>query len=103
MTLEEIYHLEEEEENIMLEICIASLQLTVRPPALPGFQKDKAKMKAQQDELTNEVGRYYVDVLPKLFSKYGVDAVRIRSVLAIPQLIPLSVYLDMRMQAVSLN
>ncbi|KAG0057519.1 hypothetical protein BGZ83_009158 [Gryganskiella cystojenkinii] len=98
-TLEDIYHLEEEEENILLEIFIASLQLTVQPPTLPGFHKDKAKVKAQQDELTNEVGRYCVDVLPKLFSKYGVDAARIRSILVIPQLIPLSVYLDMRILA----
>ncbi|KAF9558489.1 hypothetical protein EC968_007086 [Mortierella alpina] len=96
-TLEQIYHLNEDEENILLETFIASLQLTLNPPAVPGFQKDKAKQKAHLDEVKNEVARYCVDVLPKLFLKYGVDADRIRSVLIIPQLISLNVYLDMRM------
>ncbi|KAI1311320.1 hypothetical protein EDD11_003465 [Mortierella claussenii] len=98
-TLEESYHLEEEEENVLLEILIASLQLTLNPPTIPGFQKDKVKVKAQLDDLSNEVGRHCIEILPKLFSKYGVDAGRIRFVLVIPQLIPLNVYLDMRMLA----
>ncbi|KAF9983279.1 hypothetical protein BGZ75_005267 [Mortierella antarctica] len=96
-TLEEIYRLNEDEENILLETFIASLQLTLSPPALPGFQKDKAKQKAHLDDVKNEVARYCVDVLPQLFLKYGVDADRIRSVLIIPQLISLNIYLDMRM------
>ncbi|KAG0201931.1 hypothetical protein BGX28_005396 [Mortierella sp. GBA30] len=96
-TLDEIYHLDEEEENMLLEIFIASLQLTLNPPAAPGFQKDKAKQKAQLDDLANEVARYCIDVLPQLFLKYGVDADRIRSIVIIPQLIPLNVYLDLRM------
>ncbi|KAF9947344.1 hypothetical protein BGZ70_002724 [Mortierella alpina] len=96
-TLEEIYHLNEDEENILLETFIASLQLTLNPPAVPGFQKDKAKQKAHLDDVKNEVARYCVDVLPQLFLKYGVDADRIRCVLIIPQLISLNVYLDMRM------
>ncbi|KAI8600205.1 hypothetical protein EDD21DRAFT_377786 [Dissophora ornata] len=96
-SLEDAYNLEEEEENILLEIFIASLQLTLNPPAVPGFQKDKAKLKAQQDDVANEVGGYCINVVPQLFLKYGVDSVRIRSVLAIPQLVPLNVYVDMRM------
>ncbi|KAG0370714.1 hypothetical protein BGX24_001937 [Mortierella sp. AD032] len=98
-SLEELYNLDEEEENVLLEVLIASLQLILHPPAVPGFQKDKAKMKAQQDEVSNEVGRFCVGLLPQLFMKYGIDAIRVRSVLVIPQLIPLSVYLDMRMLA----
>ncbi|KAG0252704.1 hypothetical protein BG011_006843 [Mortierella polycephala] len=96
-TLEDCYHLEEEEENVLLEVLVASLQLTLRPPVVPGFLKDKVKLKAQQDDLSNEVGRYCVDILPQLLLKYGADASRIRSVLVIPQLMPLNVYLDMRM------
>ena len=92
--------MDEEEENVLLEILIASLQLTLHPPAVPGFQRDKARLKAQQDETSNEVGRLCVGLLPQLFLKYGVDATRIRSVLVIPQLVPLNVYLDMRMLAV---
>ncbi|KAF8966013.1 hypothetical protein BGZ46_000453 [Entomortierella lignicola] len=99
VTLEDIYHLEEEEENVLLEIFIASLQMTLNPPPVPGFQKDKARIKAQQDDLANEVGRFCVDIIPKLFLKYSVDAARVRFVLTIPQLIPLNVYLDMRMLA----
>jgi hypothetical protein len=99
--LEELYNLDEEEENVLLEILIASLQLILRPPAVPGFQKDKAKAKAHQDEVSNEVGRFCVGLLPQLFLKYSIDAVRVRSVLVIPQIVPLSVYLDMRMLAVS--
>lgn len=91
----------EEEENVLLEILIASFQMTVHPPAAPGFLKDKAKLKAQQDEVANEVGRFCVGLLPQLFLKYSVDAVRVRSVLVIPQIVPLNVYLDMRMIAVS--
>ncbi|KAF9913147.1 hypothetical protein EC991_003606 [Linnemannia zychae] len=98
-SLEELYSLDEEEENVLLEILIASLQLILHPPAVPGFQKDKAKSKAQQDEVANEVGRFCVGLLPQLFLKYGVDAVRVRSVLVIPQIVPLNVYLDMRMLA----
>ncbi|KAG0280399.1 hypothetical protein BGZ96_001569 [Linnemannia gamsii] len=98
-SLEELYSLDEEEENVLLEILIASLQMILHPPAAPGFHKDKAKLKAQQDEVSNEVGRFCVGLLPQLFLKYGIDAVRVRSVLVIPQLIPLNVYLDMRMLA----
>ncbi|KAF9917949.1 hypothetical protein FBU30_000451 [Linnemannia zychae] len=98
-SLEEIYSLDEEEENVLLEILVASLQLTLHPPAVPGFQKDKAKIKAQQLEISNEVGQFCIGLLPQLFLKYGIDAVRIRSVLVIPQLIPLNIYLDMRMIA----
>ena len=102
VTLEEIYHLNEDEENILLEMFIASLQLTLNPPAVSGFQKDKAKQKAHLDDVKNEVARYCVDVLPQLFLKYGVDADRIRCVLIIPQLISLNVYLDMRMLTVTI-
>ncbi|KAF9095132.1 hypothetical protein BGX23_000991 [Mortierella sp. AD031] len=98
-TLEELYSLDEEEENVLLEILVASFQMTLRPPAVPGFQRDKAKLKAHQDEVSNEVGRFCVGLLPQLFLKYGIDAVRIRSVLVIPQIVPLNVYLDMRMLA----
>ncbi|KAG0027672.1 hypothetical protein BGZ81_005371 [Podila clonocystis] len=96
-SLEDCYHLEEEEENVLLEIFVASLQLTVTPPNVPGFMKDKAKLKTQHDDLVNEVGRFCVGVLPQLFLKYSVDSSRIRSVLVIPQLMPLNVYVDMRM------
>ncbi|KAG0363151.1 hypothetical protein BG005_002666 [Podila minutissima] len=96
-SLEDCYHLEEEEENVLLEIFVASLQLTVAPPNVPGFMKDKAKLKTQHDDLVNEVGRFCVGVLPQLFLKYSVDSSRIRSVLVIPQLMPLNVYVDMRM------
>ncbi|KAF9993458.1 hypothetical protein BGZ79_001848, partial [Entomortierella chlamydospora] len=96
-SLEDIYHLEEEEENVLLEVFATSLQMTLNPPPVPGFQKDKAKIKAQQEDLANDVGRFCVDIIPQLFLKYSVDAVRIRFVLVIPQLIPLNVYLDMRM------
>ena len=99
--MEDAYNLEEEEEDILLEIFIASLQLTLNPPAVPGFQKDKAKLKAQQDDVANEVGGFCINVMPQLFLKYGVDSARIRSVLVIPQLVPLNVYVDMRMLGVS--
>ncbi|KAK3826871.1 MAG: hypothetical protein JOS17DRAFT_236920 [Linnemannia elongata] len=98
-SLDELYSLNEEEENVLLEILIASLQMIVHPPAVPGFLKDKAKLKAQQDEVANEVGRFCVGLLPQLFLKYGIDAIRVRSVLVIPQIVPLNVYLDMRMIA----
>lgn len=101
-SLEDCYHLEEEEENVLLEIFVASLQLTVAPPNVPGFMKDKAKLKTQHDDLVNEVGRFCVGVLPQLFLKYSVDSSRIRSVLVIPQLMPLNVYVDMRMTTVSI-
>ncbi|KAI7816531.1 hypothetical protein BC939DRAFT_468717 [Gamsiella multidivaricata] len=96
-SLEDVYHLEEEEENVLLEIFIASLQLTLNPPVVHGFQKDKARLKAQLDEVANEVGGYCANIMPQLFSKYGVDASRIRSVLVIPQIIPLGTYVDLRM------
>ncbi|KAG0342704.1 hypothetical protein BG004_005605 [Podila humilis] len=96
-SLEDCYHLEEEEENVLLEIFIAALQITVTPPNVPGFVKDKAKLRIQHDDLVNEVGRFCVNALPRLFLKYSVDPIRIRSVLVIPQLMPLNVYVDMRM------
>ncbi|KAF9898482.1 hypothetical protein BX616_003964 [Lobosporangium transversale] len=96
-SLEDIYHLDEEEENTLLEIFIASLQLILQPPAVPGFLKNKAKIKEQQEDLASEVGRYCIEILPKLFLKYSVDPGRIRFVLVIPQLIPLNVYVDMRL------
>lgn len=100
--MEDAYHLDEEEENVLLEVFVASLQLTLQPPAVPGFQKDKAKLKAQLADTEGEVGGYCANIMPRLFSKYGVDVGRIRSVLGIPQVIPMNVYVDLRIVAVSL-
>ncbi|KAF9162211.1 hypothetical protein DFQ26_003750 [Actinomortierella ambigua] len=91
------YRLEDEEEAVLLEVLVASIQLTLKPPVVFGFQRDKTKMEAQQAEAANEVGRYLVHALPQLFVKYGVDENGIQSVLAIPQLLSLNVYVDLRM------
>ncbi|KAF9975038.1 hypothetical protein BGZ73_001445 [Actinomortierella ambigua] len=91
------YRLEDEEEAVLLEVLVASIQLTLKPPVVFGFQRDKAKMEAQQAEAANEVGRYLVHALPQLFVKYGVDENGIQCVLAIPQMLSLNVYVDLRM------
>ncbi|KAF9431079.1 hypothetical protein BGZ94_009465 [Podila epigama] len=93
-SLEDCYYLEEEEENILLEIFVSSLQMTISPPAVPGFVKDKARLLAQHEELVDEMGHFCAGVLPQLFLKYSADPSRIRSVLVIPQLMPLNVYRD---------
>ncbi|KAG0242747.1 hypothetical protein B0O80DRAFT_157373 [Mortierella sp. GBAus27b] len=95
-SLEDAYHLDDEEENVLLEIFVTSVQLTLQPPVVPGFQKDKAKQKAQQADTESEVGGYCANIIPQLFLKYGVDASRIRPVLVISQVIPLNVYIDLR-------
>lgn len=53
--------------------------------------------------MLSDMTRAVIDGLPRLFAKHQTVPARIVDILAIPRLIKLDLYLDMRMVSVSLS
>ncbi|CAG8610701.1 5394_t:CDS:10, partial [Ambispora leptoticha] len=92
--VEDCYRLNEPEETVLVEVLIASINLSLEEPLKA---KDKKDVEARQDEIGSEIARTMVKVLPRLLTKYAPDAGRIAEVLQIPLLMKLDVYQDLRM------
>ncbi|CAG8501138.1 5108_t:CDS:10 [Ambispora gerdemannii] len=92
--VEDCYRLNEQEETVLVEVLIASINLSLEEPLKA---KDKKDVEVRQDEISAEIARTMVKVLPRLLTKYAPDAGRIAEVLQIPPLMKLDVYQDLRM------
>ncbi|KAJ7624985.1 hypothetical protein DFH06DRAFT_1305016 [Mycena polygramma] len=84
--VDEAWRLEEDEETVLIEVLVASLQ----------HAKVSAK-KGEEETVTNDITRALIKGLPRLLMKYQTDQNRIANVLAIPTLMNLDLYLEMRM------
>ncbi|KAF7341967.1 SCD domain-containing protein [Mycena venus] len=84
--VDEAWRLEEEEETVLIEVLVASLQ----------HAKATAK-KGEEETVTNDITRALIKGLPRLLMKHQTDQNRIANVLAIPTLMNLDLYLEMRM------
>ncbi|GAA6029512.1 hypothetical protein JCM8097_003715 [Rhodosporidiobolus ruineniae] len=84
--------LEEEEETLMVEVLVACLTKVVGASRGSSSKKDKE----QDDEDLAALSRAVIDALPKLFAKHQTFPGRMVDVLAIPRLVNLELYLDMR-------
>ncbi|CAG8794229.1 30476_t:CDS:2, partial [Racocetra persica] len=91
-TIEECYHLSEQEETVLVQVFVKCLQLILSD----NTTKDKKKTETQIDETRDEISRNMVTNLPKFLTKYAPDAGRIAEVLRIPILMNLDVYSDLR-------
>ncbi|KAJ6588456.1 hypothetical protein B0H19DRAFT_207200 [Mycena capillaripes] len=84
--VDDAWRLEEEEETVLIEVLVASLQ----------HAKLYAK-KGEEETVTNDITRELIKGLPRLLMKYQTDQNRIANILAIPTLMNLDMYLEMRM------
>ncbi|KAJ7507277.1 hypothetical protein B0H11DRAFT_1706223, partial [Mycena galericulata] len=84
--VDEAWRLEEEEETVLIEVLVASLK----------HAKVTAK-KGEEETVTNDITRALIKSLPRLLMKYQTDQNRIANILAIPPLMNLDLYLEMRM------
>lgn len=55
----------------------------------------------QSDETRNKITEHLIQVLPKLFRKYGGDVNRLTQLVQVPQLLNMSMYVELRMENVS--
>ncbi|KAF7329868.1 SCD domain-containing protein [Mycena kentingensis (nom. inval.)] len=84
--VDEAWRLEEDEETVLIEVLVTSLQCT----------KDHAK-KGDEENVTNDITRALIKGLPRLLVKYQTDQARITNILMIPMIMNLDLYLEMRM------
>ncbi|KAJ7248617.1 hypothetical protein B0H12DRAFT_1123467 [Mycena haematopus] len=84
--VDEAWRLEEEEETALVEVLFASLQ----------HAKATTK-KGEEETMTNDITRALIKGLPRLLMKHQTDQNRITNVLALPTLMNLDLYLEMRM------
>ncbi|KAK7019893.1 SCD domain-containing protein [Favolaschia claudopus] len=84
--VDEAWRLEEEEETVLIEVLVASLH----------HAKAVAK-KGEEETVTNDITRALIKALPRLLMKHQTDQNRIANVLALPSLMNLDLYLEMRM------
>ncbi|KAG9307285.1 hypothetical protein G9A89_017113 [Geosiphon pyriformis] len=92
--VEECYRLKEQEESVLVEVLVASMNFSFVEPTKA---KDKKDLEQRQDEIRSEISRTMAKHLPRLLTKYAPDAGRIAEVLQIPILMNLNVYQDLRM------
>ncbi|KAJ6481707.1 hypothetical protein C8R45DRAFT_1150698 [Mycena sanguinolenta] len=84
--VDEAWRLEEEEETVLVEVLFASLQ-----------HAKAATKKGEEETVTNDITRALIKGLPRLLMKHQTDQNRIANVLALPTLMNLDLYLEMRM------
>ncbi|SGZ15754.1 BQ5605_C029g10698 [Microbotryum silenes-dioicae] len=90
--VEESCKLVEEEESLLVEVFVASITRVIA-----AAQATSKKGKEQDDEVQADVTRAVIEALPRLFAKHQMVLARIIDILAIPRLLLLDVYLDLRM------
>ncbi|SCV69509.1 BQ2448_2529 [Microbotryum intermedium] len=115
--VEESCKLTEEEETLLVEVLVASItrliaasQATTKKVStdvlahVVGTSADSGichfmllQGKEQDDEVQADVTRAVIEALPRLFAKHQTVSTRIVDILAIPRLLLLDVYLDLRM------
>ncbi|KAL0091767.1 hypothetical protein J3Q64DRAFT_1875147 [Phycomyces blakesleeanus] len=95
--IDECYRLTEDEETILITAFVSCLKIGIQR----GFEKSSGKEKKKDDqqieEIRNDVSRHLVQFLPSLLIKHSDNASRMIQLVSIPQLMNLSVYLELRM------
>ncbi|KAM0792165.1 hypothetical protein ACM66B_004862 [Microbotryomycetes sp. NB124-2] len=82
--------LSEEEETILIEVLVNSLE-TVKAHATAAATK---KEQEEQDETLAEMTQYMVNVLPDLFARHQTIPARVIDILAIPRVLSLELYAE---------
>ncbi|KAL8292902.1 hypothetical protein RQP46_000596 [Phenoliferia psychrophenolica] len=83
--------LTEDEETLLVEVLVASLTKAT------GSTGSTKKEKEKDDETMSEISRAVIDALRRLFAKHQTVPTRVVDLLAIPTLISLDLYLELRM------
>lgn len=110
--VDEVWRLEEVEENVLLEVLVAALRAA--KAEVVGSKKvswlsglllhplRRCDFQGEEETVTNDITRALIKGLPRLFIKHQTDQNRIAQVLIIPTLMNLDLYLEMRMITVRL-
>ncbi|KAI8144507.1 hypothetical protein BJV82DRAFT_667711 [Fennellomyces sp. T-0311] len=100
--IEECYRLTEDEEATLIKVFATSLKLVTEKGFVTNDGKSKDKKKAsdeaQLEENRSNISRYLVEVLPRLLTKHSDSADKMVKLIAIPQLMNINVYAELRMQ-----
>ncbi|KAI8342129.1 hypothetical protein BC941DRAFT_467028 [Chlamydoabsidia padenii] len=94
--LESCYQLTGTEETLLVYVFVICLNKLVNK----GSEKvgDKKKDHNQHDEVRNNITEHLIQVLPKLFRKYGGDINRLTQLIQVPQLLNMNMYVELRME-----
>lgn len=110
--VEEIWRLSEQEEEVLLNVLVAALRHAaeeakahqkVRSSSFKqatlthDLQTDKAVEPDDEEASLDDITLVLIKALPRLFIKHQTDASRISTVLVIPQLMNIGMYLEMRL------
>jgi cohesin complex subunit SA-1/2 len=107
--VDEAWRLEEEEETVLIEVLVASLHHAKISAKKVGSSSVSLLVylffnsQGEEETVTNYITRALIKGLPRLLMKYQTDQNRIANVLAIPTLMNLDLYLEMRMMTVCLT
>ncbi|KAG8773087.1 hypothetical protein FRC15_002275 [Serendipita sp. 397] len=94
--VEQIWRLSEQEEGVLLDVLVAALRIATTK-AKERQQGDK-RLDADDDNASwDDITLALIKALPSLFIKHQTDAARISKVLAIPPLMNVGMYLELRM------
>ncbi|KAG8849420.1 hypothetical protein FRC20_002314 [Serendipita sp. 405] len=94
--VEQIWRLSEQEEGVLLDVLVAALRIATTK-AKERQQGDK-RLDADDDNASwDDITLALIKALPSLFIKHQTDAARISKVLAIPPLMNIGMYLELRM------
>ncbi|KAI9597701.1 hypothetical protein BDF19DRAFT_463614 [Syncephalis fuscata] len=92
------YMLNEQEEAVLLNVLVISIQLLMSPSD-KGIARRSNKQEAPSEEIRKDISTYLVSMLPILFTKYGPDATHVASLLAIVRLMDLTCYMTLNKSA----
>jgi cohesin complex subunit SA-1/2 len=99
---DDMWLLEEEEEDFMIQILIACIRAAaVDGVSLMILSLVLPRLLTPQDETRDEQSKALIKVLPRLLAKHHADTGRMSGLLTIPSQMDLGLYLDMRMTSVS--
>jgi cohesin complex subunit SA-1/2 len=107
--VDEAWRLEEEEETVLIEVLVASLHHAKISAKKVGLSSVSLLVclffnsQGEEETVTNDITRALIKGLPRLLMKYQTDQNRIANILAIPTLMNLDLYLEMRMMTVCLT
>ncbi|KAI9267006.1 hypothetical protein BY458DRAFT_476239 [Sporodiniella umbellata] len=98
LEIEEHYRLSEEEEFALVNALVACFETTIEKGYKLKIKADKRKTPIEPLLLAvkKEVSGHLVDVLPKLLERHSDDAGKMARLVSLPQLMDLSVYIELR-------
>ncbi|KAG8818564.1 hypothetical protein FRC17_010784 [Serendipita sp. 399] len=94
--VEQVWRLSDQEEGVLLDVLVAALRIATTKAK--ERQQGERRLEADDDNASwDDITLALIKALPALFIKHQTDAARISKVLAIPPLMSIGMYLELRM------